>query len=269
MPTATLSPRTTGSILAAYVSSEETVLIDVGSSFGLGLLNWARTHEVYAFEPQRTQARMHAVSRCLNPQLAARVHTINTGLGDRYERCELYQYEQESAAADLTHVACGQNETELVAARASLIPDTVRRQLWDNAPLDRVLPRKLFARRKVVKIDAISPSQVLKVIRGARRFLTSGKPPAAVLACVHYHGEAKVFSPAIFALMTKYGYRSEWIDWWSLHPEVYAMDNDRRVIFVRRGVPWSAEVAAMRRGRSGDWLRPIAAAAPLPASEVT
>ncbi len=225
--------------------TEGVALVDIGSNIGYHTFAFARTNDVFAFEPFAKNLALQNITRCLNPQLAARIRTIPLALSYRNETCELHQDTRVNIGDTVT--LCGDGAAELAAARAAFRQRSPIYRSFQAlgttraVTLDSIAPTLgLLERRKVVKIDV--EGYEANAMRGARHFMTQGIPPIAV------HAEVNLMSSRdkadFLKMMSRWGYT---------HTGV-AQPSPSDILFVQR----SGQVATKKPTSS----RPLSAGSP-------
>lgn len=178
-------------VLAPYMTPS-TVYVDVGANIGWHSFSVAQTHQVVAFEPFERNRKLFNATRCVNPRLAKNIHLYEFGLSNHSQNCHLYQ--DPNVNVGDTHSVC---EPHPVRADSRLGEAHLYR-------LDDVAPQRLIDVEKVMKVDV--EAHELEMIQGARRFLTRGNPPKAmVIEVMHLRDPAR--RARFFQTLEEYGYR--------------------------------------------------------------
>ena len=143
---------------------------------------------------------------------------------------------------------CGDDEATLAQGRAPFLAAKYAK-LGESTTrtLDSLVPRSLYAREKVLKIDVEGYEYL--ALSGAERLMTTGRPPAAVHAEVFQLVERKEYT-AFFAMLARWGYEPRDVRVPAVKPQAGASD----VLFVlqpqARAAAWTRWLEQGRPAKS-------------------
>ena len=108
-----------------------SVVVDIGANVGWYTFNFAKGHDVVAFEPFRSNLALINATRCLNPALAARIQLNGFGLSHRPQRCDMYQVPKVNFGDTVS--MCGASPAELRANVKKLNSGSFKYALGDHS----------------------------------------------------------------------------------------------------------------------------------------